>query len=38
MQKIIQFSHQSFWIGEPDLTKLNEKVDKLNQGGWKTVS
>jgi hypothetical protein len=37
-QKIIQFSHQSFWSGEPDLKKLNEKVDELNHDGRKGVS
>ena len=35
MQKIIQLSHESFWSGERDLTKLKEKIDELNFDGWK---
>lgn len=38
MQKVIQFSHKSFWSGKPDLTKLNEKIGELNQDGWKIIS
>ncbi|MBU2886439.1 DUF4177 domain-containing protein [Gilvimarinus agarilyticus] len=38
MQKVIVFRKMSFWTSQPDMLKLNQKIQSLNKDGWKVQS
>ena len=38
LQKVIEFKELSFWGSQPDIKKLNEKIESLNRDGWKVVN
>lgn len=37
MQRVIVFSKRSFWSGQLDLAKLNERIAQLNLEGWRVT-
>lgn len=38
MQKVIVFRKMSFWTSQPDMSELNQKIQSLNNDGWKVQS
>ncbi|RLV57811.1 DUF4177 domain-containing protein [Parashewanella curva] len=38
MQKVIEFNGRGFWSSKVDIESLNEKIEQLNNEGWKVKS
>ncbi len=38
MQRVIVFKSRGFWSSEVDINKLNDKITRFNDSGWRVVS